>query len=96
MLTEHVAQIRQYYLNDSKQLLPELDEMQIEEIERTIREAFEHGHLLEVDTWKDGYFTKRCGYVKKVNPHGRMILFKDELEVEFSIHLYRLVGAARV
>jgi hypothetical protein len=70
--------------------------MQIEEIELLIQEALEYQLLIETTTWKDGYFNKRCGNVVKLNSHGKILVFRDELGSEFTIHFYHLVGVQRV
>lgn len=71
MMPEHVGMVKQFLREDNKLARPELSENQFEEIELVVQEGLEHKLLLEITTWKDGYFTKSCGYVKKVIPHGR-------------------------
>jgi hypothetical protein len=36
--------------------------------------------LLEITTWKNGFFTSRVGFVKKIDPLDKRIQIQDELQ----------------
>ncbi|MGM0878297.1 MAG: YolD-like family protein [Bacillota bacterium] len=43
---------------------PILDEGQIEEMEQRLTESLTNKTIIEIETWKDGYFISRVGYVQ--------------------------------
>ncbi|MBY0155460.1 YolD-like family protein [Cytobacillus firmus] len=71
---------------------PELTEDQIEEIEQFIISSLQSNHLLEIKTWKNGFFTTRVGIVTRVNSTSKTIQIKDELDQIINIDFFRIVG----
>ena len=51
-----------------KTLRPQLDETQIEGMERHISESLDNKTLTEITTWKNGFFNTGIGFAHKVDP----------------------------
>ncbi|WP_078549297.1 YolD-like family protein [Litchfieldia alkalitelluris] len=85
MMPEHVTMIRKHFKDEGKQVRPVLDADQIEEFERLLKVSLAEEALLEVTTWIKGYFSKRVGVVKKINPHQKKVVFEDELNNMFAV-----------
>ena len=64
-MPEHIAMLKKAEEDYYKVPRPELTEDQIEEIEQFIISSLQSNHLLEIKTWKNGFFTTR-GSVRKM------------------------------
>ena len=89
-MTEHVSALKKIDRDYYKLPRPELDETQIEEMEEMILEAYKNESLIELETWKDGYFTIRSVYVKKIDPINKKIQVIDELDSIFNIDFFSI------
>lgn len=75
---------------------PELDPVQIEEMERLLQESLEGGTLITVTIWKEGFYNKRVGVVKKLNPLDKSLFIEDELGCVFQINFFSITNVAIV
>jgi hypothetical protein len=91
-MPEHVKMLKQAQIEDQKVPRPLLDDGQIEEMERLILESFENDLLLEITTWKNGFFTSRVGVVKKIDSIYKKLTFVDELESSCIIDFFNLIN----
>ncbi|WP_299091165.1 YolD-like family protein [uncultured Metabacillus sp.] len=91
-MPEHIAMLKKAEEDYYKVPRPELTEDQIEEIEQFIISSLQSNHLLEIKTWKNGFFTTRVGIVTRVNSTSKTIQIKDELDQIINIDFFRIVG----
>ncbi|WP_373464746.1 YolD-like family protein [Bacillus sp. V2I10] len=64
---------------------------QIEEMEQLIISSLENNYLLEIITWKGGFFTSRVGIVTKVDPILKTIQIQDELDITINLDFFQIV-----
>lgn len=95
-MPEHIAMLKKVKEDYYKQPRPELDEGQIEEIEQLIISSLENNSLLDIKTWKNGFFTSRIGIVTKVNPIAKTIQFQDELDKTINIDFFQIVNVKSI
>jgi hypothetical protein len=48
--------------------------------------------LLEITTWKNGFFTSRVGFVKKINPLDKRIQIQDELQSIITLDFFSITN----
>lgn len=90
-MPEHITMLKRAEEDYYKEPRPELDDGQIEEMEQLIINSFENNSILEVKTWKNGFFHSRIGFVKKVDPISKTILIQDELDTKIEIDFFQIV-----
>lgn len=90
-MPEHKAMLKKVNEDYYKEPRPELDPGQIEEMEEMILSSLENNTLLEITTWKNGFFTTRIGVVTKVDPITKTIQFQDELDTLININFFQIV-----
>jgi hypothetical protein len=66
-MSESIKLLKDLWQDDHKTPRPHLDETKIEEMERLLSESEDTKILLEVTTWKNGFFTSRVGFVTKID-----------------------------
>jgi hypothetical protein len=91
-LPEHVKMLKDLRNNYYKAPRPELDESQIEEMEKLILESLENQVLLEITTWKNGFFTPKVATVTKINPINKKIIVKDEHDSSIIIDFFHITN----
>ena len=69
---ENAKDIRQDYYKISR---PQLDDGQIEEMDRLLLESYQNKTIIEITTWKDGFLNSMVGTVAKIDH----IIMHDEL-----------------
>jgi hypothetical protein len=69
---------------------PQLDEGQIYEMEQLSAKSFVNKSLLEITTWKDGFFSLRVGTVTKIDHHTKKIHIQDELDSMITIDFFSI------
>lgn len=95
-MPEHTRELRKVWKDGEKQPRPYLSEDQIEEMEKKIQESFDQQISMEITLWNDGYFTKRIGTVKQIDPINRKLTFVDELDSDFTINFYNITNIVSV
>lgn len=75
-------------IEDYKTPRPQLDEGQIEEMERLLSESLGTKTLVEITTWKSGFFTTRVGTVTKIDPYEKKIVIQDELDLTIKLDFF--------
>lgn len=90
-MPEHITMLKRAEEDYYKEPRPELDEGQIEEMEQSIISSLENNSLLEITTWKNGFFTTRSGIVTKVDPLSKTIQIQDELDTTINIDFFQIV-----
>jgi REP element-mobilizing transposase RayT len=95
-MPENIKMLKELWLDDLKTSRPHLDETKIEEMEQLLIESLKTQILLEIATWKNGFFTSHVGFVKKIDPLDKKIQMQDEQEsiihLDFqSIHLFKVL-----
>jgi hypothetical protein len=95
-MPEHVSILKRVNRDSHKHPKPELDPLQIEEMEQLLLESVENRTLLEVTIWSDGFFNKRVGIVKKLNAVDKKITFIDELDCTFNLSFYSITNVEKL
>lgn len=95
-MPEHVAMLRQAETDYQRQPRPELDPLQIEEMQNLLQESLEHGTSIEITIWKGGFFTKRVGVVKRLSPIEKTITCIDELNSNFQISFFSITKVSSI
>ncbi|MGM0878960.1 MAG: YolD-like family protein [Bacillota bacterium] len=89
---EHVKMLKDVQYDYGKSPRPLLDESQIEEMEQFLTDSLANQTILEITTWKDGYFNTRIGLVKKIDPQTKKILIQDELDSLITIDFFHFTN----
>ncbi|RXI96433.1 YolD-like family protein [Anaerobacillus alkaliphilus] len=88
MLPEHVAMVREIYANQYKVAKPQLDEQEIEELERVIGEGMREQATLVFTYWSNGYYKTFMGKVYGFNQMRQSLKildqFGDRVELKMS------------
>ncbi|WML43127.1 YolD-like family protein [Neobacillus sp. PS3-40] len=95
-MPEHISMLKRMDRDSLKQPRPELDPLQIEEMEQLLLKSVENHSRLIVTTWSDGFFNKRVGVVKKLNPVEKKITFIDELDCTFNLSFYSITNVEKL
>lgn len=77
-MPENIKMLKDLWLDDQRTSRPHLDENKIEEMERLLSESMATQKLLEITTWKNGFFTSRVGFVTKIDPLNKRVQIQDE------------------
>jgi hypothetical protein len=91
-LPEHVKILKDLKNDYYKVPRPELDESQIEEMEKLILESLENQILLEITTWKNGFFTSRVATVTKIDSINKKIQIQDELDSKITLDFFHITS----
>jgi hypothetical protein len=91
-MPEHIKMLKQVQYDELKAPRPQLDEGQIEEMERLLSQSLQDKTLLEITTWKDGFFTTRVGTVTKIDRFNKKITIQDELESVMTIDFFNITN----
>lgn len=91
-MPESVKMLKDLWQNDQKTSRPILDEIKIEEMERLLSESIVSKKLLEITTWKNGFFTSRVGYVTKIDSLNKRIQLQDELKSLISLDFFSITN----
>ncbi|MGM0904425.1 MAG: YolD-like family protein [Bacillota bacterium] len=73
-MTKHEKILRDLKEADYKIPRQQLDDGQIEEMERLLSEGLQNETLREITTWKNGFFSTRVGTVTKIDPYDKKII----------------------
>lgn len=90
-MTEHVKMLWDIDEDYHRTARPQLDEGQIEDFERFLSDSLQNKILLEIITWKKGYFTSRIGTVTKIDRYAKKVMIQDELDAEIRLSFYEIV-----
>ena len=77
-MPENIKMLKDLWLDEMKTPRPHLDETKIEEMERRLSESMATQKLLEITTWKNGFFTSRVGFVTKIDPLNKRVEIQHE------------------
>lgn len=77
-MPENIKMLKDLWLDDKKTPKPHLDDTKVEEMERLLTESMATEMLLEITTWKNGFFTSHVGFVKKIDSLDKKIQMQDE------------------
>lgn len=91
-MPEHVKMLKDLQTDYYKTPRPILDEGQIEEMERSILQSYENNLLIEIITWKSGFFTSRVGVVTKIDAINKKIIIKDEHDSSITIDFFHITN----
>ena len=91
-MPENIKMVKDLWLDDMKTPRPLLDESKIEEMERLLSESMNTQMLLEVTIWKNGFFTSRVGFVKKIDPLDKRIQIQDELQSIINLDFFSITN----
>lgn len=92
MMPEHIQSLKKMMHDSQKQPRPILDELQIEEMERLLQQSLMQGTLLEVTTWKSGFFTKKVCQVIKIDVATKSIVLLDEFNSKARIPFFNITS----
>jgi len=91
-MPEHIKTLRDndrdYYKTDR----PQLDETQIDDMERLLLESLSTKTLLDITTWKDGFFHSKVGIVNKIDSLNKNIQVLDELDCLITINFFTITN----
>ncbi|OHR74761.1 YolD-like family protein [Bacillus sp. UMB0893] len=90
-MPEHIKALIDVETDYHRTPRPQLDEGQIEDLERLLSESLKDNILLEIITWKNGFFTSRIAIVKKIDRYDQKITIQDELDAEIKLEFYDIV-----
>jgi hypothetical protein len=82
-MLETIKMLKDLWQDDQKTPRPHLDETKIEDMERLLSESMATKTLLEITTWKNGFFTSRVGYVTKIDPLHKRIKLNEIMSSRF-------------
>lgn len=91
-MPEHIKMLRELGNDYQKVPRPQLDEDQIEVMEQLFSESLGSQTILEVTTWKNGFFTVRIGYIKKIDTLNKKVVIIDEFDTPISIDFYNITN----
>lgn len=91
-IPEHGKMLKDMRLDYYKTPRPQLDEGQIEEMERLLLESFQNKTLLEITSWKNGFFNSMVGIVTKIDPLNKNIIIHDELASIITLNFYNITN----
>lgn len=91
-MTENIKMLKDLWYDDTKTPRPHLDESKIEEMERLLSESLANKVLLEITTWKDGFFTSRVGFVTKIDPLKKSVQIQDELQSNINVDFFSITN----
>jgi YolD-like protein len=91
-LPEHVKMLKDLRNDYYKAPRPELDESQIEEMEKLILESLENQVLLNITTWKNGFFASRVATVTKIDPINKKIQIQDGLDSKITLDFFQITN----
>lgn len=95
-LPEHKKLLKEVENDYYKSKKPILSENQIEEIEEVLSESLANQKTINVITWKAGFFNQYTGYVTKINPLEKQIMFKSELDSLIKIDFHQITDASNI
>ena len=79
-MPEQVGMLKELNVEDKKQIKPQLDEQELEEIGFIVMDSLNHTLSIKITIWRDGFFTSLTGIVDKVDMLNKYILFETEEE----------------
>ncbi|PGY07308.1 YolD-like family protein [Bacillus sp. AFS031507] len=91
-MPESIKLLKDLWKDDQKTPRPLLDEMKIEEMEQLLSNSMETKLLLEITTWKDGFFTSRVGFVMKIDSLNKRIQIQDEFESIINLDFFSITN----
>jgi YolD-like protein len=91
-MTETIKMLKDLWQEDHKTPRPHLDETKIEEMERLLSESMATKILIEVTTWKNGFFTTRVGFVTKIDSLNKRIQIQDELKSTINLDFFSITN----
>lgn len=91
-MPENIKMMKDLWYDDTKTPRPHLDESEIEEMERLLSESLATQLLLEITTWKDGFFTSRVGFVTKIDPLKKSVQIQDELQSIINVDFFSITN----
>ncbi|MBT2734737.1 YolD-like family protein [Bacillus sp. ISL-7] len=96
MMPEHIRELKKMMNEANKQPRPILDEMEIEEMERLLQKSLMQGTLLQVTTWKGGFFNKKVCQVVQIDLVAKTIAFQDKLQSKFKTPFFNITSVTEV
>jgi hypothetical protein len=91
-MPETIKMLKDLWQDDNKTPRPHLDETKIEEMERLLSESMDNKALLEITTWKNGFFTSRVAFVTKIDPLHKRIQILDEFESIINLDFFSITN----
>ncbi|MCM2534222.1 YolD-like family protein [Neobacillus pocheonensis] len=91
-MPESIKLLKDLWQDDNKTPRPHLDEIKIVEMERLLSESMNTKNLLEITTWKNGFFTTRVGFVTKIDSLNKRILLQDELQSTINLDFFSITN----
>ena len=79
-MPEQVGMLKELNVEDKKQIKPQLDEQELEEIGFIVMDSLNHTLSIKVTIWRDGFFTSLTGIVDKVDMLMKYIEVETEVE----------------
>ncbi|MGR0121617.1 YolD-like family protein [Bacillus halotolerans] len=92
MLPEHLTQLKQDLIDESKIGKPSLDEQQIEEIDLIVSEALEFNKELRFKLFNDGFVENFIGKVHYINFEQQKLHAKDQHNNTVYINIKDIIG----
>ncbi|EMF46253.1 hypothetical protein B481_1980 [Planococcus halocryophilus Or1] len=77
MLTEHVDLIRAWYDEDKYDAKPELDEYDLQLLQKELILAAQRKCQVKMESWKDKKFHYHIGIIQELNAHRNLIVYED-------------------
>ncbi|MFP4660939.1 MAG: YolD-like family protein [Halanaerobiales bacterium] len=90
MLTEHREKLEKLLQRDQDIEKPELDEQQLQEMDRSLKKALEFKQLIKVKYYKNHSFKEYQGKVLKYNTISHIITIKGS-EDEYNLNVYNII-----
>lgn len=94
MLPEHVELLKHIWKEDKIIARPELDEQELELLNRKILQAYRDKLLISIEHYHNGQMRKTIGKIKKIDQMNHAILLdtpnKDTISIQFN-NIYHLI-----
>ncbi|MGE7609698.1 YolD-like family protein [Peribacillus frigoritolerans] len=93
-MPEHTKMLKELNNDNQKGPRPQLDEGQIDDMEQLILESLATQTILEIITWKSGFFSSRIGFVKRIDPISKKVFIINELGTLISIDFFNITNVS--
>ncbi|WP_100488536.1 YolD-like family protein [Sporolactobacillus pectinivorans] len=77
MLPEHVQALRQHDIDRMKIGRPDLDEDELQEIQRSLQTVIKTHEFVELSYYKDGFIKQKICTIAKLDPYEKIVQVND-------------------
>ena len=91
-IPEHTKMLKTARHDYYKTPRPQLDEGRIDDMELLLLDSFQNKTLLEITSWKDGFFNSMVRVVIKIDPINKNIITYDESASAITLNFYNITN----